>query len=198
MPRTGRVLVLCGPSGVGKTTIAAAIGMVRAGIFVSVSATTRPPRPGERTGGQYVFLTREQFDEAEQRGEFLETATVFGQHRYGTPRAPVEAAIAEGRDVLLEIDVQGARMVKQSLPEAITIFILPPSWEVLERRLRGRGTEDPDAVARRLLTAKDELALASQFDHRVVNEDLESTIAEVDRILDALPDTKGSDDRASY
>lgn len=119
----------------------------------------------------------------ESRGEFLETAQVFGANRYGTPRPPVEKALAEGRPVLLEIDVQGARQVKKAMPEAITIMLVPPSWEVLEARLRGRGTEDAAALERRLATAKSELALAETFDHRVVNDDLEDAIQSVVRIL---------------
>ena len=152
-------------------------------IFLSVSATTRMPRPEEVHGREYLFLSEQEFAAVEARGEFLETATVHGTRRYGTPRPPVELALAAGRPVLLEIDVQGARIVKKRMPEAVTVFIDPPSWEVLEGRLRGRGTEDSDAVARRLATAREELATAAEFDRRVVNDDLEDAAAQVDRIL---------------
>jgi len=123
----------------------------------------------------------------ESRGEFLETAEVFGANRYGTPRPPVERALASGRPVLLEIDVQGARQVKKAMPEAVTVILLPPSWEVLQARLRGRGTEDAAALERRLATAKSELALAETFDYRVVNDDLEDAVTQVDRILMGTP-----------
>lgn len=180
---TARVLVLCGPSGVGKTTIAAAIATLHPDLYLSVSATTRPPRLTERDGGDYDFMTPEEFDDAERRGEFLETAQVFSKYRYGTPRRPVEAALSRGQNVLLEIDVQGARSIKAAMPDSVTVFIMPPSWEDLERRLRARGTERPDAVERRLSTAQLELTQAAEFDYRVVNDDLERAIGQVDAIL---------------
>jgi guanylate kinase len=152
-------------------------------MYVSVSATTRPPRDSERDGVDYHFRTVEEFDAARAGNMFLETAQVFSKHWYGTPRQPVDDALRSGRDVLLELDVQGARRVKQAMPEAITVFIEPPSWAVLEKRLRSRGTERPEAIERRLSTAKSELEAAGEFDFQVVNDDLERAIAQVDGIL---------------
>lgn len=126
------------------------------------------------------------------RGEFLETAEVFGANRYGTPRPPVEKALADGRPALLEIDIQGARQVKRAMPHAVTVILVPPSWDALEARLRGRGTEDPAALERRLATARQELALAREFNHRVVNDDLEDAVAQVDRILMGTSTTEGT------
>jgi guanylate kinase len=146
--------------------------------------TTRAPRPGEAEGRDYSFVSLEQFEAARARGDFLEWAEVHG-HLYGTPRRAVEAALEEGRDVILEIDVQGARTVKAAVPEAVTILVSPPSWEVLEKRLRARGTEDEGQVARRLAVARRELAAAGEFDAKVVNDDLEEAIAQVVRILEA-------------
>jgi len=129
----------------------------------------------------------------ERRGEFLENAKVFGANRYGTPRTPVRAALADGRPVLLEIDVQGAGQVKAAMPEAMTVILLPPSWEALEARLRGRKTEDAAALERRLAVAKQELAAAAEFDHQVVNDDLEVAVGQVDRILMGTPPTEGTE-----
>lgn len=131
-------------------------------------------------------MTSEQFEAAEAAGEFLESAVVHG-NRYGTPRTPVEQALAEGRHVILEIDVQGARSVKQARPDAVAVFIEPPSWEVLEVRLTGRGTDDPEVVRRRLRNAREELDAAAEFDERVVNDVLEDAIGQVDRILLRTP-----------
>lgn len=131
-------------------------------------------------------MTSEQFEAAEAAGEFLESALVHG-NRYGTPRTPVEQALAEGRHVILEIDVQGARSVKQARPDAVAVFIEPPSWEVLEVRLTGRGTDDPEVVRRRLRNAREELDAAPEFDERVVNDVLEDAVGQVDRILLRTP-----------
>lgn len=156
----------------------------RPGVFLSVSATTRPARPGEVDGRDYRFLSPAEFETARARGEFLETAEVHG-HLYGIPRGPVEQALLEGRDVIVAPDVQGARSVKAAVPEAIAVLVEPPSWEVLEARLRARGTEDEAQLARRLQVARAELAAAGEFDARVVNDDLEDAIAQVLRILEA-------------
>jgi guanylate kinase len=148
------------------------------------SWTTRKPRPGDGRGKSYEFVTREEFDARRGAGGFLESAEVHGE-LYGTPRDEVERLIAEGRDVLLEIDVQGARQVKPSVPEAVSIFVEPPSWEELVARLERRGTEDEAGLRRRLETARREFEEAPGFDHRVVNDDLETAVEEVNRILDA-------------
>jgi guanylate kinase len=151
-----------------------------------VSATTRPRREGETDGVDYVFMTPGQFEAAEAAGEFLESAVVHG-NRYGTPKTLVEKALAEGRHVILEIDVQGARSVRKARPDAVAVFIEPPSWEVLAARLTGRGTEDPAVVERRLKNAREELAAAPEFDERVMNDRLEDAVDEVDRILEGTP-----------
>jgi guanylate kinase len=147
------------------------------------SRTTREPRPGDGAGKSYEYVSRDEFEALREAGKLLEFAEVHGA-LYGTPRDEVERLLAEGRDVLLEIDVQGAQQVKRLVPDAISIFVEPPSWDVLETRLRGRGTEGPEALRRRLETARQELADAPGFDHRVVNEDLGTAVEEVDRILE--------------
>jgi len=149
----------------------------------SVSATTRPARDGERYGEDYRFLRPEEFEAAAVAGEFLEFAEVHG-HRYGTPRAPVEAAIAAGDTVVLEIDVQGARSVREADPSALLIFVEPPSWDVLRARLESRKTDPPEVIEHRLANARAELAAAGDFDHRVVNDDLEGAISQVVRIIE--------------
>ncbi|MHB8511356.1 MAG: guanylate kinase [Actinomycetota bacterium] len=197
MPERGKLFVLSGPSGVGKTTIAHRIAAMHHDLMLSVSATTRSPRPGEKDGVNYRFMTPSEFDAAEKQGAFLETATVFGMNKYGTPKGPVEHALAEGNNALLEIDVQGAEAVKRKLPEAILIFIEPPSWEILEQRLRGRGTESEDVLERRLQTARRELQAASKFDFSVVNDDLEAAISGVDRILEGPSANEGQSRKAT-
>ena len=152
------------------------------GIATVRSWTTRSPRAGDGAGKTYEHVTRPEFDALRGSGRMLEWAEVHGE-LYGTPRHEVERLLGEGRDVLLEIDVQGAKQVKSAMPEAVTIFIEPPSWEVLERRLTGRGTEEAADRRRRLETARRELEEAGSFDHRVVNEDLAEAVELVDRIL---------------
>ena len=169
-------LVLAGPSGVGKGTVASGVRAHRPDTFVSVSVTTRSPRPGEIDGEHYFFVPDQEFDRMEREDELLEWATVHGEHRYGTPRLPVEQAVREGRPVLLEIDVQGAMSVKQAMPEIRLVFLLPPSWDALVDRLASRGTEDEHQQARRLATAEHELSLAEAFDVRVVNDDVSDAV----------------------
>ncbi len=177
--RSSRLVVLAGPTAVGKGAVSGYIRENYPDVLLSVSATTRKPRPGEVDGVNYFFVTDEEFDRLEASGQMLETATVHNAYRYGTPRAPIDAAIAEGRSVLLEIDLQGARSVRRAMPDAVLVFLLPPTWEELVRRLIGRGTEDAAEQARRLETAKVELAAQDEFDYRVVNADVSQAAREV-------------------
>lgn len=174
-----RLLVLAGPTAVGKGTVAAHIREHNPEIHLSVSATTRPPRPGEVDGVHYYFVDDAEFDRLIADDELLEYAVVHNRSRYGTPRAPIDAALAEGKTVLLEIDLQGARQVRQAEPAATLIFLLPPSWDELVHRLVGRGTEEAEERARRLRTAKVELAAQNEFDHLIVNEDVATAAREV-------------------
>ncbi|TQK19572.1 guanylate kinase [Microbacterium sp. SLBN-154] len=180
-PRTGRsrLIVLAGPTAVGKGTVATHIKTHHPEILLSVSATTRAPRPGERDGEHYYFVDDGEFDRLIAEGQLLEWATVHNSHRYGTPRRPIEEALAAGRTVLLEIDLQGARQVRAAEPSATLVFLLPPSWDELVNRLVGRGTEDAEERARRLRTARVELAAQPEFDYRVVNDDVARAASEV-------------------
>ena len=180
-PRPGRsrLLVLAGPTAVGKGTVAARVAADHPEIMLSVSATTRPPRPGEQDGVHYHFVDDAEFDRLIAEDALLEYATVHNRYRYGTPRAPIDAALAEGRTVLLEIDLQGARQVRAAEPSATLVFLLPPSWDELVNRLVGRGTEDAEERARRLKTAKVELAAQREFDYFVVNADVGEAAREV-------------------
>ena len=178
-PGRSRLVVLAGPTAVGKGTVAAHIRDHHPEIMLSVSATTRPPRPGEVDGEHYYFVDDAAFDRLVETGALLEHATVHNKYRYGTPREPIERALADGRSVLLEIDLQGARQVRAAAPDAKLVFLLPPSWDELVHRLVGRGTEDEEERARRLRTAKGELASQGEFDYRVVNDDVARAAAEV-------------------
>jgi len=178
-PGRSRLVVLAGPTAVGKGTVAAHIRDHHPEILLSVSATTRPPRPGEVDGEHYYFVDDAAFDKLIAEGALLEHATVHNKYRYGTPREPIERALADGRSVLLEIDLQGARQVRAAAPDAKLVFLLPPSWDELVHRLVGRGTEGDEERARRLRTAKGELASQGEFDYRVVNDDVARAAAEV-------------------
>lgn len=178
----GRLVVLTGPSGVGKGTVVAQLLAMRPDVWLSVSATTRAPRPGERDGVQYHFWSRDQFIRTIEEGGFLEWAE-FAGNLYGTPRRPVQERIAAGRTVLLEIELEGARQVRAAMPEALMVFLVPPSFEALEARLRGRDTEDEEAIVRRLRRARQELAAAEEFDAVVVNDDVPRAARE---LLDLL------------
>lgn len=183
---TSRLVVLAGPTAVGKGTVSRHIREQYPDVLLSVSATTRPPRPGEVHGEHYYFVSDEEFDRMIEAGEFLEWAVVHNASRYGTPRPPIDRALADGKSVLLEIDLQGARSVKQRMPEALLVFLLPPTWEELVRRLVGRGTESPEEQARRLETAKAELAAQDEFDVKVVNREVGQAAREVVELL-AVP-----------
>lgn len=174
-----RITVISGPAGVGKGTVVQVLKRDHPQVWVSLSATTRPPRPGELDGEHYWFTTDEEFDRLVDDDGLLEWAVVHGQHRYGTPSAPVREAADQGRAVILEIDLQGARQVRERLPEAHFIFLSPPDWTTLVGRLEGRGTESPDQVARRLETARVELAAAEEFDEVIVNDELGRTVAQL-------------------
>jgi guanylate kinase len=167
-----RLTVLAGPTAVGKGTVAADVRRRYPQVWLSVSATTRPPRPGEVDGVHYRFVDDATFDAMVAGGQMLEWAVVHGRHRYGTPRDPVAEALAGGRPTLLEIDLQGARQVRASMPDALFVFLTPPSWEELVRRLVGRGTEDVAERERRLATARAELAAEPEFDATLVNDDV--------------------------
>lgn len=174
-----KLLVLAGPTAVGKGTVVREILADNPQVVLSVSATTRAPRAGEIDGTSYFFLNDAEFDRLIANNQMLEWATVHGQHRYGTPREPVELALNQGKAVLLEIDIQGARQVKKSMPSATTVFLAPPSWPELVRRLEGRGTETPEQMAKRLDTAKIELSAQAEFDHVIVNDDVAKCAAAV-------------------
>ena len=173
MNSTGpRLFVLAGPTAVGKGTVAAAVRSNHPEIRISVSATTRKPRPGEVHGVHYWFVSDEEFDAMVAEGSLLEWAVVHESARYGTPRGPVEEALTAGNSVLLEIDLQGARQVRASMPEAYFVFLKPPSWDELVRRLEGRGTETAEERERRLATARLELAAETEFDTTIINHEV--------------------------
>jgi guanylate kinase len=173
------VTVLAGPSGVGKGAVSADIRRRHPHVWISVSATTRRPRPDEVDGVHYHFVDDAEFDRMIADGEFLEWATIHSQQRSGTPRRGVEEAVARGRPVLLEIDIQGARQVRRSYPDAAFVFLAPPSWDELLRRLEIRGTEDADELERRLGTARTELAAVAEFDVTIVNHRVEQAADEL-------------------
>lgn len=188
MPETrARLTVLSGPSGVGKGSVVAVIRRRHPGVWVSVSVTTRPPRPGETDGVHYHFVSEVELDRMVAAGALLEHASYAGA-RYGTPREPVLRALALGVPALLEIDLQGARQVRQRMPEALLVFLAPPSWAELERRLAGRGTEDPAVIAERLALARAELAAEPEFDAVVVNDEVESAADRVVALMITPPD----------
>ena len=182
-----RLTVLAGPTAVGKGTVSTYIRDNYPDVWLSVSATTRPPRPGEIDGVHYFFVSAEEFDRLVAEEQLLEWAVVHGRNRYGTLRRTVQAAMDEGRTVLLEIDLQGARQVKETMPEANFVFLAPPSWDEMVRRLRGRGTETAEEQQQRLETAKLELAAEPEFHHTVVNDTVEHAADELVSLMGLLP-----------
>ncbi len=182
---SARFLVLSGPSGAGKTTLIKAFRARYPAFVRCLSLTTRPPRGSEQHGVDYLFTTHEAFQTKVEQGELLEHATVFGEHRYGTPRSFVELNLEAGRSVVKDIDVQGADQVRSTFPAALRVFVAPPSRAVLEERLRGRGTESEEAVARRLAEAERELSRWREFRYLVVNEDLERAVDDLWAIVRA-------------
>jgi len=177
-------VVLSGPSAVGKSTVVRCLRDRIPDLHFSVSVTTRAPRPGEVDGVDYTFISSERFQQLIDDGLLLEWADIHGGlHRSGTPAQPIRDATAAGHPVLIEVDLAGARSVKEAMPEALTVFLAPPSWEALESRLTGRGTETPEVMGRRLTTARAELAVQDEFDHVVVNSQLESACAELVSLL---------------
>ncbi|MBP8920281.1 MAG: guanylate kinase [Micropruina sp.] len=180
---SGDVTVISGPTAVGKGTVVRALKAQEPAVWVSVSATTRPPRPGEVDGQHYLFVSDAEFDDLLARDGLLEWAVVHGRDRYGTPAAPVTEALGRGERVILEIDLQGARQVRARLPEARLVFIAPPDWDELVSRLVGRGTETAEQQRRRLATARDELAAAREFDHVIVNDRVGRAVDELVGLL---------------
>lgn len=175
----GRLTVLAGPTAVGKGTVSADVRKRYPDVWLSTSVTTRNQRPGEIDGVHYHFISEAEFADLEQSGELLEWAVVHGQNKYGTPRQPVLDVLAQGRPALLEIDLQGARQVRETMPDARFVFLAPPSWEELTRRLTGRGTESAEEQERRLATARVELAAASEFDITIINDEVERATDEL-------------------
>ena len=182
-PQPARLTVLAGPTAVGKGTVSADIRARYPEVWLSVSTTTRPPRPGEVEGVHYHFVDDATFDRMIAEDAFLESALVHGRNRYGTPRQPVLDHLAAGQPALLEIDLQGARQVRETMSGARFVFLAPPSWEELVRRLVGRGTEGPDERERRLATARVELAAESEFDHVIVNDEVSRATDELIRLM---------------
>ena len=178
---SGRLFILSAPSGAGKTTVSRRLreeGLAR----VSISHTTRPPRPGEEEGREYFFVDRDEFTRMQNAGLFLESAEVYG-NLYGTSAGWVQSQLGRGQNVLLEIDTQGAGKVKRALPEAVSIFLRPPSLDALRQRLTGRGQDSPEVVARRLAGAKNEMARENEYDCVIINDDLETAVAQAREIL---------------
>ena len=182
--RKGKTFIICGPSGVGKGTVVARLLASDPTLYFSVSATTRAPRAGEADGVHYHFLNRETFEQWINAGDFLEYAEYVG-NLYGTPRLYVDRAMEQGRDVLLDIEIQGAEQVCRKRPETVRIYVAPPSWAELERRLVGRGTEDMEKVRSRLARGKEEFAAAKDFDYLVINDTVERAVRELRAIMRA-------------
>ena len=180
--RKGKTFIICGPSGVGKGTVVAKLLANDPTLYFSVSATTREPRPGEVDGKHYHFLSHEQFQQWVEEDAFLEHAEFVG-NCYGTPKMYIDKAMDQGRDVILDIEIQGAEQVHQKRPDAVRIYIAPPSWEELERRLIGRGTENIEKVRSRLARGKEEFLVARDFDYFVINDTVDRAVEEISAIM---------------
>jgi guanylate kinase len=178
------LLVLSAPSGGGKTTIAKKLLQARDDLGYSVSATTRPKRPDERDGVDYHFLTRQEFERRQKAGEFIESATYAGE-QYGTLKSEIERIFSQGRHAVLDVEIEGARQIRHNFPNALLLFVLPPSADILLQRLAGRNTEDPAVLRQRVLRAAEELAVVSEYDYAIVNEDLFAAVSQVAAILEA-------------
>jgi len=185
--RRSRLVVLAGPTAVGKGTVAAEVRRTHPEVWISVSATTRPPRPGEENGVHYWFVSDEEFDRMVAEGDLLEWAVVHKAARYGTPRQPVDLALASGHPAMLEIDLQGARQVRETMPGALFVFLAPPSREELERRLVGRGTESEEERTRRLATADVEMAAEAEFDVTIVNHEVHDAAEQLVALMEQSP-----------
>lgn len=196
MERVPRLFVISGPAGVGKGTLVSRVRALHPALCLPVSATTRSPRPGEVDGVSYHFLSEEEFSQRVERGEFLEWAQVH-DHRYGTLRSEVDACLARGSSVILEIDVQGGTSVRRVYPDVVRIFVEPPSWDVLVQRLRGRGTESEQSLAIRLKTARRELDQAHTYDVRIINDDLDAAVTKLASVLEAYENKEGRPDHGN-
>ena len=179
----GKLVVVAGPTAVGKGTVVSRIRERHPNVRFSVSATTRRPRPGEVDGVHYFFVSDDEFDRLVANNDMLEWAVVHGHNRYGTPRRPIVDALEHGDSIILEIDIQGARQVKEAMPEALLVFLLPPSWDELVRRLQTRGTESPEEQARRLETATVEFEAQDEFDVTIVNDDVDNAADAVVQLM---------------
>lgn len=184
MDKQGVLIVLSGPSGCGKGTVLSEFLKAHEDVFISISATTRSPRPGEINGKHYYFITKEQFEEELENDDMLEYAYYCGNY-YGTPRKEVYKKLAEGRDVILEIEVQGARQIREKCKEAVLVFVIPPSMDELKERLIGRKTEDIDTINKRIAIAFDELKTAYSYDYVVVNDTVENAAKRIEHIIEA-------------
>ena len=191
MARTARLFVVSGPSGVGKGTLVARVRAKRPDLGLTVSATTRTPRAGEVDGTSYYYLTEDEFSARVAAGEFVEWANVHG-HRYGTLKSEVERNLTQGRSLILEIDVQGGLNVRNSYEDVVLVFIAPPSMEELEKRLRGRGTEDEETISTRLANAAHEMELMDAYDATIVNDDLDRAAAELYALIESYETDGGS------
>lgn len=180
--RRGKTFIICGPSGVGKGTVVARLLASDPTLYFSVSATTRDPRPGEIDGKHYHFVSREQFAQWVEEDAFLEYAEFVG-NSYGTPKKFIDKAMEQGRDVILDIEIQGAEQVHRKRPDVVRIYVAPPSWEELERRLIGRGTEDMEKVRSRLARGKEEFLVAKDFDYFVINDTVDRAVDEISAIM---------------